>query len=205
MTIDVEERFLESASSICIIAFASGNQREFNFGRVLANLRLPHVLIRDSATRWYQQGVAGLGNLATVVDYLCAIRRQFYLKTVGLSSGAYAALLYGQLAEADEIIAISPMTGTETDDLDPQWHYRVKPDPDEKDPPQIDDLRKFFVNGSRCKIKAFVSDGEGTELDAHMARRIGVNPILIPGYSHAGLAKGMRDCGLLARLLTERS
>jgi hypothetical protein len=197
--IDFEER-LHAGNSTCIAAFAAGTQHVFQFGRLLSALQLPHVLFRDSATRWYQHGIKGIGDRQAVADYLRDLARRYRVKTAGVSSGAYAALLYGQLAGVEEIIAISPVTtGTATDDIDPKWHHRVAPAP--HDPFTIDDLLPLFKGGCTSNIKAFVSDGPGTELDIHMARRLGVEPTLIPGYSHADLARNMRDTGLLATLL----
>lgn len=201
MTIDFEEHLVPG--DICIVAFAAGSQDVFQFGRVLRSLSLSHVLMRDSTRSWYQRGVAGIGDRGKVATYIRDLASHYYVKTAGVSSGAYAALLYGHLAGVDEIIAISALTtGTSVDDLDPQWHHRVAPDPVTH--LQIDDLKKVLQVSSRPCVKAFVSDGDDTVLDAHMSRRLGVEPTLIAGHSHSSLARHMRDCGLLAELLKDR-
>ena len=199
---DIQERFVKP---ICVVAFAGDSQQRFQWGNLLRRLDVSHVLLRDSETKWYQRGVRGAGWQSDVVRMISDYRGWYYVKTVGVSSGAYAALLYGQLAEVHEVIAVSPVTGKEVDDLDPRWHDRVLPTPGVEDPSPIVDLRKIFRGGAKPHVRAYVSDGEGTEIDAHMSRRIGVEPTLIPGYSHSALARGMRDSGILDRLLTDRA
>lgn len=175
-----------------VVAFAGGPQNVYQFGRLLARLGTPHVLMRDSTQKLHQHGVAGIGDFLQTATYIARLRRQYgMVTTVGVSSGSYSALLYGQMIGVDEVVAVSPLsTRTEVDDFDPRWHSQIV-DPNQADAP---DLRHFFRNGPIPHVRAYVSDGEATELDRQMATRIGITDItLVPGYSHSQLARGMRD------------
>lgn len=184
-----------------VIAFAGGNQDKFQFFPTLNRLHIPFILMRDSTQHYHGNGVKGIGTRQDVIDYIAAfVCAGNYVITLGVSSGAYAALLYGQLVPVNEVIAISPLTTrNECDDFDPQWRKQII-DPNM---PLMDDLRKHFRHGPIPKTRAFISDGEATELDRQMATRIGIKDItLIPGYAHGKLAQGMRDRGMFKDLLT---
>lgn len=186
---------------VCVVAFAADSQKQFQFGTILRKLGMSFVLFRDSETKWYQHGVMGLGGRPAVASYIRNLRQCYRVKTIGASSGAYAALLYGQLAVVDEIIVISPVTGKEVEGLDPKWHSFILPGP-EGDPSPIDDLRQFFPNGPCCPTTAYVTDAEDSEIDRWMAERIGIkNIVVLSGYTHSTLARGMRDSGLLHSVL----
>ena len=80
------------------------------------------------------------------------------------------------------------------EEFDPVWHHRVRSHLDL-------DLKPYFPHGPIPFTRAFVSDGDGAELDDTMARRIGIEHVrLIPGHSHAGLARAMREEGWFERL-----
>lgn len=182
-----------SDAPVCVLAFASGARR-FEWGPTLSRLGVAHILLRDRTERWYQGGVDGLGSLDDVVAEAASLKDAYpRVVALGLSSGSYAALLVGQRAELDAVVAISPITGKGDalfPDFDPRWHFRIEHGPEH---PPVPDLKPLYADGARMAVRAFVSDGEGTELDRRMAERIGVSDIvLIPGYSHSSLARAMR-------------
>lgn len=194
---DYEEHL--NGSENIIVAFAGGAQTEFEFGSTLEALGVSYVLMRDRTGRCHGHGVTGLGDLFATLEYIrwLSMRNFNRVTTLGLSLGAYAALLYGQLAPVDRTIAISPVTGRELDGFAPEWHHRLTGAGAE-----MADLRQYFPNGPMPQTVAFVSDGSGTELDMQMAQRIGITDIrLIMGYSHADLARGLRDTGILQEVL----
>jgi hypothetical protein len=195
---DVEEHLSDGPR--VVVAFASEDQLRFQWGRFLARIDVPHVLIRDSRRSWYQDGAAPYDSrsaLASYIGHLTASGR--LVTTLGLSAGAYAALLYGQLGACDRVIAISPVTGTRAENFDLRWHHRFSPSVSD---PVVDDLARFFANGPIPYVTALVSDGPDCELDHHMAERIGIEDIrTVPGYDHGGLARGVRDDGTLEGLL----
>lgn len=197
MTKDYEEH-LNSDMRQIVVAFAGGPQNVYQFGKLLARIGVSHVLVRDSTQRYYQDGVAGLGDKHSVFDYFAHLRQHARVTMIGVSSGSYAALFYGQMTPADDVIVISPLSGREVDDFDPKWHSQII-DPAQ---PSMPDLRQFFRNGPTPRVRAYISDGEACELDRQMAERIGITEInLVPGYAHKDLARGMRDTGVLTNLL----
>jgi hypothetical protein len=208
---DYQEHLLDS--SHCVIAFAAsggefGDLDHYAFGHSLHDLGVAHVLMRDTKDFWYQHGVDGIkdGRIG-VVAYIVALSFRYpRIILTGVSSGAYAALLYGQLASGIspaglEVTVFSPCTGLGESvcaDFEAHWHHRVRHPPGEQ---EILDLKTIYANGPSCTVRAFISDGDGTELDWQMATRIGCHDItLIPGASHAGLAKMMRDQGYFRKL-----
>ena len=192
------EEHLEPYWPGCVVAFASGDSQRFEWGATLRRWRARHVLIRDASERWYLDGVSGLGDLHATALYLVALRRRYgKVTTLGLSSGSYAALLYGALACLDTVVAVSPITGKGAatfGDFDPCWHHRLEHGPEH---PPVMDLATLYLGSKRLpSVRAFVSDGEGTELDEGMMLRLGVardRITTVPGYSHSALARALRD------------
>jgi hypothetical protein len=203
---DFEEHWLAPDSDRLVVAFAGGPQNIYQFGASLRTLGVNHILMRDRTQKYHGHGVHGIGDRAAVVDYLRHwVETGHRVTTTGVSSGAYAALLYGQLVPVHEVIPISPLTGRDLDDFDERWHAQIY-DPNQAD---MDDLRKYFLGGPIPRIRAFVSDGADSSdttcvLDRYMCHRIGVRDAditLVPGYSHGDLARlGMRDRGIFREL-----
>lgn len=190
-------------SKTCVFAFASGDCTKFEWQGTLDRLEVDYILFRDHTDRWYTQGVAGIGILGIVVNYIRLVSFQYNrCFTLGLSKGAYAALKYGYLAKIKEIIAISPVTGLSYEtysDFDPRWHHRLE---HVRTDYKIEDLKPLFRSHAHEPIvHAFISDGDGAELDYKMCTRIGVEPTLIPGYSHEALGAAVRDRGLVEEII----
>lgn len=193
----------------------SGDLPHFEFGRHLQSLNLAHVLLRDSTGFSHQYGVHGIGDRATVVKYIINMSSRYErLVLIGLSVGALAALMYGQLAaekldtHTTEIIALSPYTSLGNDPRvvfgGSGWQERC-PWPSVSIPLMID-LARLYKNGPLLHVRAFISNGENTDQDRWHAERIGITDItLVPGTSHAGLGRLMRDNGMLANLLLNES
>lgn len=198
--IDYEEHFYSEDPRGVVIAFAGGPQNVYQWHRTLERLGRSHVLMRDTTQHYHGNGVIGIGNREAVIDYIHNLVIQRWVTTIGVSSGAYAALLYGQLTPVQEVIAISPLTGREVDDFPPEWHSQII-DPAQ---PAMDDLRKYFKGGPIPWVRAFISDSHPTcTLDRQMCTRINIsdrNITLIPGYEHGELARGMRDMGMFKGL-----
>ena len=194
-----------SDTRTCVVAFASGDGStiipdvpNFEFGAALGTLCCSYVLMRCSNTDvWYEAGIDGIGDAGDVIRYVRDLSYAYRVITTGVSWGAYGALLYGQLAPAHEIVAFSPITATGSKiepELDQHWHHRIAA-------ASPIDLKPHFTTGPIPKTPVFVSDGDGTELDYMMARRLGISDItLIPGHSHGTLARHMRETGWFERL-----
>ncbi|MES2886897.1 MAG: cupin-like domain-containing protein [Pseudomonadota bacterium] len=92
------------------------------FGRTrkveaLCGRPLNRLLLRDPHNLWYQRGVAGLGgNVDQVTDSLRRLVRCIApsrVITLGQSMGAYAALMWGALLPADQVLAFGPLSSLE--------------------------------------------------------------------------------------------
>lgn len=198
----IEEHF--NGNDRLVVAFSSRPNR-FEWGGTLFRLGVDHVLMADETEQWWRFGVSPIGDIWDVVSYIERLMCRYRTtKTLGLSSGSYAALLYGHLAVVDACVAVSPITGkgdAVKDDFAPEWHHRIEHGPEH---PSVVDLKTVFRGAPFCDVVAFVSDGPSTELDERMCNRIGVFPKKVPGHSHAGLARALRDSGELgAALLSE--
>jgi hypothetical protein len=209
---DYQANFRES--DICVAAFASldgldlGELSHFEFGKTLYRMGVAYVLFRDSTGYRQLYGVQGIGDRAAVVRYLLTVSNEYRrLVLVGLSAGAMAAMLYGQLMAdvADvsnvEVLAISPYSHTGDVDLTFGENWRTRSVWGLLSE-GLNDLVPYFKDGPKVKIRAFVSNGVGTEIDWFHASRIGVNDVtFVPGAGHSSLAKLMRDMGLLQRAI----
>ncbi|MDQ3226141.1 MAG: hypothetical protein M3Q50_05870, partial [Chloroflexota bacterium] len=86
----------------------------FEFFRLTSELPVNKAFLRDPRRGWYQLGIPGLGDSATaVLDHLQAIIARAGTGRVvmaGASAGGFAAILFGALCAADEVIAFSPQT-----------------------------------------------------------------------------------------------
>jgi hypothetical protein len=70
------------------------------------------LFVRDTTRSWYQLGLPGVtGDVASTAAYLRQ-RRAAYDRTLflGCSAGGMAAMLYGELAGADRVLAFAPQT-----------------------------------------------------------------------------------------------
>ncbi len=196
---DFETHLEEHRKGPMVFAFASENR--FEWGTYLDGINVPHVMFRDGSDQWYAYGCEGLGNITSMVSYITLLRVNFPCIALGLSKGAYAALKFAKLAKISRVIAICPVTGCGDyvkDDFPQHWWHRIE----HIRPFPIEDLKPLYSNGFIPRVKAFISDGDGTELDRRMCERIGVTDIeLVPGFSHSNLARGMRDNGMVDRFI----
>ena len=85
----------------------------YEFVRQTGELGVHRVLVRDLGQCWYQEGLPGTADgveataaeLTRLLDGIGPSRRVF----VGNSSGAFAAVLFGVLCGADEVVAFGPL------------------------------------------------------------------------------------------------
>jgi len=191
----------ELSGDSLVFAFAAELFPRLEWGNFLTSLNLSHILFRDSGYNWYSD-MYGIGGVKQVVEYMQAKRQKYSkLLTLGLSKGSWAALKFGKLAQVDRVIAISPNTGVGKNvwmDFPPEWHYRLVHDHDVL---LIDDLKPLYASDPIPYIHAYISDGDGCELDRTMAERVRAHEITcIPGYTHGlstGVAFAIRDNGIL--------
>ena len=202
--VDFEEHLEPTRKGPLVFAFASENDHRFEWGHYLDKIHVPHVMFKDGSDQWYAYGCAGIGDMDAIVKYLRKFVTFRDCMALGLSKGAYAALKFASLAKIPRVLALCPVTGCGDYvkcDFPPNWWHRIE----HIRPFPIEDLKPLYTNGGFVPIvKAFISDGDGTELDRQMCERVGITDIiLIPGFSHSNLARGMRDGGMLDKLMTE--
>ncbi|MEO1712479.1 MAG: hypothetical protein AAFU60_04005 [Bacteroidota bacterium] len=86
----------------------------FEFSRMLNDQKVKKIFVRDHAKSWYHAGLHGVGNnideCVEPLKKLIAESGAKYVITMGNSMGAYAAILYAVLLEADEALAFAPTT-----------------------------------------------------------------------------------------------
>lgn len=210
---DVHEHLVQA--NTCVVAFASGGGDfsggvpHYEFGRSLGDMGVAYVLMRDSTGFSHLLGVAGIGDTYKVIEYILRLALTYdRVITIGLSVGALAAIHYGVYGAVDEVIALSPFTALGADSeavYGLGWRDRCSWSlaANRNFSPMVDLLPlRPHIERNRPRVRAFVSDGEGTTHDWHHADRVGVREIaLIPGASHSGLGKLMRDSGLLESVI----
>lgn len=115
------DRVIPGEILVIAFGFVSWETRpEFDFYGRLKKLEqhsgrhINKVLIRDSGNAWYQRRIAGLGEhpdetAASLRALIDAIQPSKVI-TIGQSMGAYAALMYGLLLEAQQVIAFGPLS-----------------------------------------------------------------------------------------------
>jgi hypothetical protein len=120
------DRVVPGEILVIAFGFVSWDKRpEFDFYGRLKKLEqasgrhINKVLVRDSGNAWYQRTIDGLGEhpdqtaagLRALVDAIQPSK----VVTIGQSMGGYAALMYGLLLQAQQVIAFGPLSF-----LDPQ-------------------------------------------------------------------------------------
>lgn len=115
------DRIVPGAPLVIAFGFVSWTTRPaFDFYGRLRKLEqasgqpLNKILVRDSGNAWYHRRIAGLGNH---VDETAQALRELVRRiapgqvtTVGQSMGAYAAVMYGLLLDAQQIVAFGPLS-----------------------------------------------------------------------------------------------
>ena len=75
---------------------------------------LNKILVRDSGNAWYHRQIAGLGNhvdeTAQALRELVRSIAPASITTIGQSMGAYAAVMFGLLIDAQQIVAFGPLS-----------------------------------------------------------------------------------------------
>jgi hypothetical protein len=84
------------------------------FHASLSGRGVPGYFIKDFRQSWYQEGLLGLSSdiagTEAVLRTLIARHSPRHVVTLGVSSGGYAAILFGALLGVDRVAAFSPQT-----------------------------------------------------------------------------------------------
>ena len=115
------DRIVPGAPLVIAFGFVSWTSRPaFDFYGRLSKLEqvsgqpLNKILVRDSGNAWYHRQIAGLGNhvdeTAQALRELVRRIAPSQLTTLGQSMGAYAAVMFGLLLDAQQIVAFGPLS-----------------------------------------------------------------------------------------------
>ncbi|ATD60820.1 hypothetical protein CNX70_12080 [Janthinobacterium svalbardensis] len=115
------DRIVPGAPLVIAFGFVSWTSRPaFDFYGRLRKLEqvsgqpLNKILVRDSGNAWYHRQIAGLGShvdeTAQALRELVRRIAPSQLTTLGQSMGAYAAVMFGLLLDAQQIVAFGPLS-----------------------------------------------------------------------------------------------
>lgn len=191
-----------------VISFSSsgvlGMKNDFEFVDFLTE-RFPSankLFLRDTDQVWYQNGVKGAGeSIEKVAEFLkskIAFLKPEKVICMGICGGGYAALLFGNLIEADHIVTFCPRT--------------ILKDPSDETTYKnwIDDVVRLGAYNDlgnlnflpKTKITAFYGDHECSTYISQQ-RRLPQNSeiILLPGVNHEQTGRAAIESGQLETLL----
>ncbi len=108
----------DGSSEVLLISFAGVGigvgVPYFEFLKILRGVPVQKMFVRDVYKSWYHAGLKGLSaNVDQSVEVLRGMIEESGARrvlTIGNSMGGYAAILYGALLGADEVLAFSPIT-----------------------------------------------------------------------------------------------
>jgi hypothetical protein len=194
------DRIVPGAPLVIAFGFVSWTTRPaFDFYGRLRKLEqasgqhLNKILVRDSGNAWYHRRIAGLGShvdeTAQSLRELVRSIAPSQVTTLGQSMGAYAAVMYGLLLEAQQIVAFGPLSFLDVQQARLYHELRWLPVMESlaQDPPAsgyydlaalcraraTDDTQLHLVFGTRPDAAhAGASASESVNLDAMHAQRL---------------------------------
>jgi hypothetical protein len=184
----------------------------FEFFRLTAGYPARKAFLRDPRRGWYQLGIPGVGDTAAdvrrLLEDLIAASAAERVVMAGASAGGFAALLFGVLCGADEVLAFSPQTFV---DAATRGRYH-----DDRWPEQIANLHATLPGRGatldlldvlpqtpgKTRLQVHVSSDDALDRlhAARVADRGGVSVIEHDRGGHR-LVKTLRDRGILQPLL----
>jgi hypothetical protein len=149
----------------------------FTFSRVGRDTRHSVLCLNTADNDWYQRGIPGIStSIETTATFLRKVISRLgctYVRTIGSSMGGYAAVLFGDLLDADQIIACDPEFCL-GDTLMRSWMWNSAR---YYDPQHIDVTAAVKRAGSRATISISIYDPMEAEAGLTMLRE-GAAPVL---------------------------
>jgi Flp pilus assembly protein TadD len=105
-----------AGSDRLVIVFSHINEKpgRFSFYGTFRDIAVNKLFVNTPANCWYRDGIPGVGDcIESVADGIRIVMQELTPRSVmcvGNSMGAYAALLFGTLVNADQVLAIGPET-----------------------------------------------------------------------------------------------
>lgn len=184
----------------------------WEFFRILDDLPVQRVFVRDIEQVWYQAGVPGLGvsigsvgaSLRDIIVDSAAAR----VVAIGNSAGGYASLLFGSMVQVDEILAVSPQTFIDEERRkryrDGRWATQIRNAHDAQGNEKILDLLPYLLINPPVRARVYYA--AANRLDRIHSQRLwrvpGVRLRPIARRSHS-LIKSLRNEGRLKKILLD--
>jgi pimeloyl-ACP methyl ester carboxylesterase len=187
----------------------------FEFVALTGSIPVKKMFVRDPRQSWYHRGMPSHGttleSVGEVLQRILAEHEVERLVCVGSSAGGYAALLFGALLRADEVLAFGPQTTLDRQTLaamdDHRWDYLLEPlyakgALEERWIDLRSALPEVLAAPTRCRVyydETVPGDRQHAE---HLA---GIERVRMYKFGRGGhsLTRALRDCGALERLLRD--
>lgn len=187
----------------------------FEFFNVVSTMERPvkQMFIRDLQGAWYHRGVVAAGdNVEEVAEYVRGVAQRSgasRIVTVGNSAGGYAALLFGNLVQATEVVAFGPQTfisaGLRVIHRDSRFSVPLRRLRASRFyEPAYADLRKVFEAQGNTSTRFTIHHSIDHRLDTLHARRMsGLPGVELKEHRCAkrALVRELRDSGELKSVL----
>lgn len=186
----------------------------FEFFRVAADVPAKKAFLRDPRRGWYQLGIPGVGDTAEAVKRLLddVIAKAAVARVVmaGASAGGFAALQFGALCRADDVVAFSPQTFVDAANRaranDERWPEQIAALHREAEDRRLtlDLLDVLPIEAGNTRFHVHVSADDPLDL-LHARRLADRSGVRIVEHERGGhrLVKTLRDRGLLKPILTD--
>ena len=204
----------DGSSEVLLISFAGVGigmgVPYFEFLKLISDLPVQKMFVRDVQKSWYHAGLKGLSaNIDQSVEVLRGIIAESGARrvlTIGNSMGGYAAILYGALLGADEVLVFAPTTFANWKnrlrylDFRPLFGYlRRSP---VKSPKYYDLARVPGIEKPRIQIYFDADYREDTAHARHLAKaasNVQLHPCYIGGKHH--VIKKLKEQGELQGII----
>ncbi len=185
----------------------------FEFFSLTAQVPVKRLFVRDLRQAWYHRGIprygSGVPQVADALRPLLARQEVDRLVVAGASAGGYAALLFGTLLGAEEVLCFAPQTVLDLDTLaamgDHRWDWRLgRQTAAGAVDARFSDLRRVLP-AARCAQTSYrIYFDDSLQADRMHAERLadlpGVRLYRFGRGSH-NIARSLRDTGALERVL----
>jgi hypothetical protein len=185
----------------------------FEFFSLTAQVPVKRLFVRDLRQAWYHRGIPGHGSglpgVADALRPLLAHQEVERLVVAGASAGGYAALLFGTLLGAAEVLCFAPQTVLDLDILaemdDHRWDRRLGA---QTAAGAVDarftDLCRVLPAARRAEISYRIYFDDSLRADRLHAERLAEVPgvrLYRFGRGDHNIARSLRDTGALERVL----
>ena len=182
-------------SNALVVAFTSFGDapgrppRSFEWCDLLAGLPCGRLYLRDTSQLWFQHGALGAGTTPEeLTSFIVTVAKGRPILTLGSSMGGFAALLYGALAGARSVLAVSPQTSIHPATRPVTEHrYLEVMDAAHAEGPFPDVLPLYLAGGGARGARLLY--GADVSIDRrHAERLLGVPGVTVEPHENGGAA-----------------